>query len=91
MTFGQEALIKIGQLFSGRDRQHDTAEIAEIIGCDEEDIWNALSDARAAYRAQADAECTIVVKTPARRHLDRPRAMVPFVGFDPTEKSWWGK
>lgn len=25
------------------------------------------------------------------RHLDRPRAMVPFVGFDPTEKSWWGK
>lgn len=25
------------------------------------------------------------------RHLDRPRAMVPFVGFDPTEKSWRGK
>jgi hypothetical protein len=28
--------------------------------------------------------------TPRRaRHLDRPRARVPFVGFDPTEKSWW--
>lgn len=50
MKFGQEALIKIGRLFSGRDRQHDTAEIADIIGCDEEDIWNALSEARAAYR-----------------------------------------
>lgn len=50
MTFGQEALIKIGQLFSGRDGQHDTAEIAKVIGCDEEDIWNALSEARAAYR-----------------------------------------
>ncbi|GAA4180400.1 hypothetical protein [Shinella granuli] len=50
MTFGQEALIKIGQLFNGRDRQHDTAEIAKIMGCDEQDIWNALSDARAAYR-----------------------------------------
>lgn len=25
------------------------------------------------------------------RHLDRPRAMVSFAGFDPTEKSWWGK
>lgn len=51
MTFGQEALIKIGQLFNGRDRHHDTAEIAEIMGCDEEDIWNAMSEARAAYRA----------------------------------------
>lgn len=54
MTFGQEALIKIGQLFSGRDRQNDTAEIAAIMGCDEEDIWNALSDARAAYKAHKD-------------------------------------
>ncbi|KNY13110.1 hypothetical protein AKG11_31050 [Shinella sp. SUS2] len=51
MTFGQEALIKIGQLFSGRDRQHDTAEIADIMGCKEADIYNALSEHRSAYRA----------------------------------------
>lgn len=51
MTFGREALIKIGQMFSGRDGQHDTAEIAEIMECDEQDIYNALSDARAAYLA----------------------------------------
>lgn len=51
MTFGQEALIKIGQLFNGRDGQHDTAEIAQIMGCAEGEIYNALSEARAAYRA----------------------------------------
>ena len=28
---------------------------------------------------------------PRGRHLYRPRARVPFVGFDPTEKSWWGR
>lgn len=41
MTFGQEALIKIGQLFLGRDGQHDTAEIAQIMGCTEGEIYNA--------------------------------------------------
>ncbi len=51
MTFGQEALIKIGQLFNGRDRQHDTFDIAQIMGCTEGEIYNALSDARAAYKA----------------------------------------
>lgn len=51
MKFGQEALIKIGQLFLGRDAQHDTAEIAEIMGCTEGEVYNALSDARAAYIA----------------------------------------
>lgn len=50
MTFTPSQLIKIGRLFSGRDSQHDTKEIADIIGCDEEDVYNALSEARAAYR-----------------------------------------
>jgi hypothetical protein len=51
MTFGQEALIKIGQLFLGRDAQHDTAEIAQIMGCTEGEIYNALTAARATYEA----------------------------------------
>ena len=51
MKFGQEALIKIGQLFGDRDEQHDTAEIAEVMECTEAEIYNALSDARAAYKA----------------------------------------
>lgn len=50
MTFGQESLIKIGQLFSGRDAQHDTAEIAQIMECTEGEIYNALTAAREAYR-----------------------------------------
>ncbi|MBN9028886.1 MAG: hypothetical protein BGO05_18590 [Rhizobiales bacterium 63-7] len=50
MTFSDRDLIKIGRLFNGRDGEHDTAEIAEIIGCDEEDIYNALNAARDAYR-----------------------------------------
>ena len=54
MTFGQEALIKIGQLFLGRDSQHDTAEIAQIMGCTEGEIYNALTAARAAYEAHKD-------------------------------------
>ena len=51
MTFGQEALIKNGQLFLARDSQHDTAEIAQIMGCTEGEIYNALTAAREAYRA----------------------------------------
>lgn len=51
MTFGQESLIKIGQLFLGRDGQHDTAEIAQIMGCTEGEIYNALTAARATYEA----------------------------------------
>lgn len=51
MTFGQEALIKIGQLFLGRDAQHDTAEISQIMGCTEGEIYNALTAARATYEA----------------------------------------
>lgn len=51
MTFGQESLIKMGQLFLGRDSQHDTAEIAQIMGCTEGEIYNALTAARAAYKA----------------------------------------
>ena len=50
MTFTDRDLIKIGRLFSGRDGKHDTAEIAEIMGCTEAEIYNALSDARAAYQ-----------------------------------------
>lgn len=50
MTFTPWQLIKIGRLFSGRDSQHDTAEIAKRMACTEAEIYNALSDARAAYR-----------------------------------------
>ncbi|MGQ3215766.1 MAG: hypothetical protein ACT6U0_27135 [Shinella sp.] len=51
MTFTSSQLIKIGRLFSRRDRQHDTVDIAKEMECTEQDIYNALSEARAAYRA----------------------------------------
>jgi len=51
MTITDRDLIKIGQLFGGRDAQHDTAEIAQIMGCTEGEIYNALTAARATYEA----------------------------------------
>lgn len=50
MTFTNSELLKIGRLFSGRDGEHDTIEIAQIMGRSEGEIYSALSDARDAYR-----------------------------------------
>lgn len=91
MTFTPSQLIKIGRLFCDESHPRDTTQIASIMGCKDWDIYNALSDAREAYRTQPDAEREPVLESTAPRILDRPRARVPFVGFDPTEKSWWGK
>jgi len=53
MTFSTKQLIKIGRLFYGRDdlARKDTFDISKEMICDEEDIYNALSRAREAYRA----------------------------------------
>lgn len=91
MTFTPSQLIKIGRLFCDEAHPRDTTQIALIMGCKDWDIYNALSDAREAYRAGSDAEREPVLEDIPRRRLDRPRAKVPFVGFDPTEKSWWGE
>jgi len=56
MTFSTKQLIKIGRLFCGRDElaRKDTFDIAKEMLYDEEDIYNALSRAREAYRADLE-------------------------------------
>lgn len=69
-------------------------EAYAIHGADTIAISNALNirehEADRLINQEMDRRRAAAIPRQAR-HLDRPRAMVPFVGFDPTEKSWWGK
>jgi hypothetical protein len=48
MTFTPSQLIRIGRLFVAH--QLDTDMIKSVMRCDEQDIYNALTEARRVYR-----------------------------------------
>jgi len=72
MTFSTKQLIKIGHMFIGACK-HDTIDLAEKMNCDEADIYNALTAARAAYRKYLQQKLLYRIRDDRRAFREKHR------------------